>query len=137
MSDTCHQRFHNNPLDCITHTPPRGWTSKSPEQLRAEFDTSPPKNRVDAYGNPIARKNIMKDTLKAWLDSRTPEQLLAELDKRKHLQMVNINGKEVSIDKVPWWRKDKYGWPIETVKGKYLSNFFRITFQNVRKILFL
>jgi len=34
----------------------------------------------------------MKEQLKAWLDSQTPEQLRAEIDKRKHLQSVDVDG---------------------------------------------
>jgi hypothetical protein len=39
----------------------------------------------------------------------------------------------VDMSKVPWWRKDGLGWPIETVKGKPISNFIRLVVQNIRK----
>ena len=35
----------------------------------------------------------------------------------------------------PWYRKDKYGYPIETYTNRSkLSNFIRIVYQNIRKI---
>ena len=39
-----------------------------------------------------------------------------------------------SIKKLPWWRKDKYGWPIETVKDHLIKSWVRILCQNIRKI---
>jgi len=36
-------------------------------------------------------------------------------------------------DKLPWWRKDKYGWAIELTIGKPFSNFIRLILQNFRK----
>lgn len=84
----------------------------------------------DAYGNPTT----LKGKLQKWLDSQTPEQLRAEIDKRKHLQKVCINGSLVPIDTLSWWRKDRYGWPIETVKGRPFNNFCRLVCQNIRKI---
>lgn len=34
-----------------------------------------------------------------------------------------------------WWRKDKYGWPIEMIKGRSrFWRFTRILCQNIRKI---
>lgn len=36
--------------------------------------------------------------------------------------------------KLPWWRKDKLGWPIELWKDKPVKNFVRIICQNIRKI---
>lgn len=35
---------------------------------------------------------------------------------------------------IPWWRKDKFGWQIETYKGKRFKSFVRIVFQNIRKL---
>lgn len=37
--------------------------------------------------------------------------------------------------KCPWWRRDRLGWPIETIKGKPASNFIRILLQNLRKLI--
>jgi len=39
-----------------------------------------------------------------------------------------------SIKKLPWWRKDKYGWPIETVKDHLIKSWVRVLCQNIRKI---
>ena len=36
--------------------------------------------------------------------------------------------------RLPWWRKDKLGWPIETVKGRRVLNLLRIVCQNIRKV---
>jgi len=35
---------------------------------------------------------------------------------------------------MPWWRKDKHGWPIETYLGKPVKSAVRIIFQNIRKV---
>lgn len=37
-------------------------------------------------------------------------------------------------DHLPWYRKDRLGWPIETVKSKPIKAFIRIVCQNIRKI---
>lgn len=101
-----------------------------------DFPRSSPKSYerppypVDAYGNPTT----LKGELQKYLDSQTPEQLRAEIEKRKHLQMVMVNDKLVPIETLSWWRKDKYGWPIETVKGRPFSNLCRLVCQNIRKI---
>ena len=34
----------------------------------------------------------------------------------------------------PWWRKDRHGYPIEYVKGRWFSNLVRTVCQNLRKI---
>ena len=34
---------------------------------------------------------------------------------------------------MPWYMKDKYGYPIEFIKGR--SKFLRIIFQNIRKVI--
>jgi hypothetical protein len=38
------------------------------------------------------------------------------------------------IKNLPWYRKDAFGWPIETFKGRPIKSFFRIVCQNIRKI---
>ncbi len=38
------------------------------------------------------------------------------------------------IAAMAWYRKDKYGWPIELYKGRPITNFIRIVCQNIRKI---
>lgn len=76
----------------------------------------------------------MRQKLQEYLDNASPEELRAELDKRKHLQMVDIGGRLVPLSDLPWWKKDKYGWPIETIKGRPVSGFVRIVLQNIRKI---
>jgi len=77
----------------------------------------------------------MKEVLQSYLDSQTPDQLRAEIDKRKRLQCVDINDKLVPISNLPWWKKDKNGWPIETFKGQPLSSLIRIVCQNIRKVI--
>lgn len=37
------------------------------------------------------------------------------------------------IASLPWWKKDAQGWPIETFRGKPITNFFRYIFINIRK----
>lgn len=34
----------------------------------------------------------------------------------------------------PWWRKDRMGWPIETVEGRWIQNAIRIFILNIRKV---
>lgn len=34
---------------------------------------------------------------------------------------------------LPWWRKDYYGWPIETFKGKKFKSFTRLVCINIKK----
>jgi hypothetical protein len=34
-----------------------------------------------------------------------------------------------------WCFKDKYGWPIERIKGRPIFNFVRIVIQNFRKVI--
>jgi hypothetical protein len=38
------------------------------------------------------------------------------------------------MKELPWYRKDKLGWPIETYKGNKFRSFIRLVFQNIRKI---
>jgi len=38
--------------------------------------------------------------------------------------------------RLPWWRKDALGWPIESFKGKPMKSAIRIICQNVRKVIF-
>lgn len=35
---------------------------------------------------------------------------------------------------LPWWKKDRFGWPIESIKGQRFNSFMRIICQNIRKI---
>ena len=37
-------------------------------------------------------------------------------------------------DRLPWYRKDRLGWPIETWKDRPVASFIRIVCQNIRKI---
>ena len=39
----------------------------------------------------------------------------------------------VEIDSLPWWRKDFYGWPIETYVGKPIKSFYRLVAINIKK----
>lgn len=50
---------------------------------------------------------------------------------------VDYKGKQIFVKNLPWYRKDKLGWPIETYEGKPFKSFVRIMFQNIRKVLFL
>lgn len=43
-------------------------------------------------------------------------------------------GKHTAFSHYPWWRKDRWGYPIEFIKGKPIANFVRTIFQNIRKI---
>ena len=36
---------------------------------------------------------------------------------------------------LPWWRKDRHGWPIETFKGKPVKSAMRLICQNIRKMM--
>jgi hypothetical protein len=75
------------------------------------------------------------DALQKFLDENTPEQLRKEIDSRMPL-VCNINGKLRSVGSLPWYRKDKFGWPIETVKGKPIDNFIRFIIHGIiRKIV--
>jgi hypothetical protein len=40
----------------------------------------------------------------------------------------------LSAAQLRWWKKDKLGWPIETVNGRPISNITRMMCQNIRKI---
>lgn len=35
---------------------------------------------------------------------------------------------------MPWWRKDKYGWPIELTIGQPINNFIRVLCLNLQKL---
>lgn len=35
---------------------------------------------------------------------------------------------------LPWYRKDKLGWPIEGFKGKQVKSFVRLVCQNILKL---
>jgi len=34
----------------------------------------------------------------------------------------------------PWYRRDRYGWPIETFKDRPIKSFIRLVCQNLRKL---
>lgn len=40
----------------------------------------------------------------------------------------------MNFDHLPWWKKNRFGWPIETVENRPVLNFFRIICQNLRKV---
>ena len=64
----------------------------------------------------------MKDVLQEYLDTHTPEELRAEIAKREPLNPL------------PWYKKDKDGWPIEGFVGKPIKSFIRLVCQNIRKV---
>lgn len=37
--------------------------------------------------------------------------------------------------RMPWWRKGKDGWPIETWEGRPFKSAIRIVLQNIRKMI--
>ncbi len=76
----------------------------------------------------------MKKELQEYLDSHTPGQLRAELFKREHLQKIDDGGGLVPLSRLSWWRKDRFGWPIETYKDRPFKSFVRLVFQNIRKV---
>jgi hypothetical protein len=77
----------------------------------------------------------MREELQAYLDSHTPEELRAEVDKRESSTMVCLgNGKLVPLSSLHWWQKDSYGWPIELIKGHPYLNILRIIVLNIRKL---
>jgi hypothetical protein len=41
------------------------------------------------------------------------------------------------IKKLPWYLKDRYGWPIEYYEGKIILSLTRIIIQNVMKIYYI
>ncbi len=56
-------------------------------------------------------------------------------DPRADLPYIGLERIKARISKtVPWWRKDRYGWPIETFKGKPVKSAMRLLFQNIRKL---
>lgn len=48
---------------------------------------------------------------------------------------VDYKGKQIFVKDLPWYRKNKLGWPIETYKNKPFKSFIRIICQNIRKII--
>ncbi|MDC0003763.1 hypothetical protein OAE19_05120 [Porticoccaceae bacterium] len=39
------------------------------------------------------------------------------------------------MSQLQWWKKDRFGWPIETTKGKRFKSAIRIIVQNTRKVI--
>lgn len=48
---------------------------------------------------------------------------------------VDYKGKQIFVKDLPWYRRDRHGWPIETYPNRPVHNFIRITCQNIRKFL--
>lgn len=44
-------------------------------------------------------------------------------------------GEIVPLDSLPWYRRDRHGWPIERIRGRPLTSFMRLLCQNIRKLL--
>lgn len=56
-------------------------------------------------------------------------------DPRADLPYIGLERIKAKFEpKYPWWRKDRYGWPIETFKDKPFKSALRIICQNIRKI---
>jgi hypothetical protein len=51
------------------------------------------------------------------------------------LELADAQPVTIPGGKFPWWRKDKLGWPIETIEGRPIRNFIRIICLNIRKLL--
>lgn len=59
----------------------------------------------------------------------------AEGDPRDDLPYIGLERIKARYSRpLSWWRKDRYGWPIETFVGKPVKSALRIFFQNVRKL---
>ena len=52
-----------------------------------------------------------------------------------HFRVQMKDGSYMLVKDLPWYRKDKLGWPIETYKGKPFKSLIRIVCQNIRKVL--
>lgn len=52
-----------------------------------------------------------------------------------HFRIPLPDGSYMFVKDLPWYKKDRYGWPIEVYKGKPIKSFIRIIFKNFRKII--
>jgi len=84
--------------------------------------TWPEQNAVDAW---VERHSIEADFKQLMELKRNVSEYRVVIQKELESQKIKL---------LPWWRKDKLGWPIETVKGRYVSNFIRIVMMNIRKL---
>lgn len=51
-----------------------------------------------------------------------------------HWSVLMAAAELIRSSRLSWWRKDRDGWPIETIKGRRLGSALRIVLQNVRKV---
>lgn len=49
-------------------------------------------------------------------------------------QLFNEMVQREIIYQLPWWLKDRKGWPIELVKDKWVQNILRICCMNIKKL---
>ena len=51
------------------------------------------------------------------------------------MKVQKVNGDVVDISEIPWWRKDRRGWPIVICKNSPIQNALRYIIQNVKKLI--
>ena len=52
-----------------------------------------------------------------------------------HFRVQMPDGSYKLVKDLPWHRKDRFGWPIETYKGKPFKSFVRLVVLNIKKVL--
>ena len=52
-----------------------------------------------------------------------------------HFRIKMKDGSYKFVKDLPWYRKDKLGWPIETFNDKPFKSFVRLFLQNIRKVI--
>lgn len=80
-----------------------------------------------------------QNAVREWLDKYEIEVSASqayELSRAVSQYRIEIQDqmKSQRIALMPWWRKDRHGWPITHYPGKPFKSFVRLIFQNVRKI---
>lgn len=51
-----------------------------------------------------------------------------------HFRIQLSDGTYTTLDKYPWYKKDRFGWPIETIKDQPFKSFIRLVCKNIRKV---
>lgn len=88
--------------------------------------TWPEQDAVDNW----LRENNINVTFKQSMrlkEAVTVYRLKIQEESQKELELTKI-------DMLPWWRKDKLGWPITTFKNKPVKSAVRIILQNIKKL---